>query len=371
MSESFEVVLTLLWLVISPSFSEGKSKNRVFTQGFPSGHNRFFFLNSLAKLQGPNLSRIASNQETEKIPNLAQLCISYLEETTVNKVVIVNVNNLSGLSQDGSSIFALIASPLPRNLEFFSHLFRIIQIARTLESQKIPCVCFLPDTYYPDAAFISSFLASRTGGSTVILQNTTQESSLYGYANPQGLVFWPWPQSRLIENIRASIPWRTRDDVCIIPGSTYQRRIKSTNIFVQLNGKNGHLSFSQPNTELDRPDFLRKMGKAKICVTTNWVQDYFYRGPKAYQEKISETTTTGMVWEAFASGLVLIANKSKVLEELGFKVGRDYLDLDKFLAQELFLENFEDGQLQSIAQSGHVKFRSIVERDTRSPSLSE
>jgi hypothetical protein len=283
----------------------------------------------------------------------------------------VSVNDLSDLSQDGSSLFAIVVSPLPRNLKFFIYFFRIIHVATILESKKIPCVCFLPDTYYPDAALISSFLASRTGGLTVFLQSTTQEASFYGYANPQGLVFWTWPQSRLVENIRASIPWTKREDVCIIPGATYQRRIKSTHAFVQLNGKGSRLRFSQPNRELDRPDFLREIGRAKICVTTNWVQDYFYRGPKAHREKISEITTTGMVWEAFASGLVLIANKSKVLDELGFKDGQDYLDLDRFLAEDLSLENFKDAQLQSIAQRGHLKFKSIIERQNRFPSLSE
>jgi spore maturation protein CgeB len=62
-----------------------------------------------------------------------------------------------------------------------------------------------------------------------------------------------------------------------------------------------------------------------------------------------------MNWEAFAAKSLLITNPTKALEEQGFRVNIDYLDIEDFLnPRKVHIPS--DEEIRRIAENGYDKF---------------
>ena len=117
-------------------------------------------------------------------------------------------------------------------------------------------------------------------------------------------------------------------------------------------------------------DYIRSLGRAKVVVTTNYLQSFFIKGPSIYRERLVKTTTTGRVWDAFGAGCALICNRTEVLENLGFVPGIHYLDLDELLnSPDTRLRLQDDTFLEHVAKAGSSRFAEVIEGECRTSTI--
>jgi hypothetical protein len=115
------------------------------------------------------------------------------------------------------------------------------------------------------------------------------------------------------------------------------------------------------NGNFERQDYINLLGTVKFYASTNFVQEVFHIGSKRYRKKMSDTTTTGRTWNAFAAGMVLITNETDNLKELGFVPNVHYLDLIKIIDSQNF-QLPQDDELSVIARNGRNHYKSLMER---------
>lgn len=294
-------------------------------------------------------------------PNLSELGKFWFSEVTGANVIECNRDFKLTIRQDASSIFATFASVTPAGPRKVIYLARVLMFALHLRKKKIPAVVFVPDTYYLDAAIVSSLLVGLTQGATVFLQNSSSEASNFGYPNAIWPIFWTWPPSRA-GNLDATPSWSSRKDICLLPGGNTggtARSIMASEFSEQLLSDKRFSTFVTDGS-LSKTEYLSALDVAKLSMTTNYVQDNFNIGWKAYRERMTDETTTGRVWEAFSRGQVLVCNKTRVLNELGFFPGVHYVELVSLLDGSFPLSRFTDSQLERIAAAGQGRFRELL-----------
>ncbi len=290
-------------------------------------------------------------------PNLAKSAMHWFSEVLGANVKECQAHLKTEMMQDGSTIFSTFVSTTPMGPSKIIYLIRIFLLGLFLRKRKIPVVLFLPDTYYPDAAIVSSVLAALTGGVTVFLQNTADEATTFGYPNAIGPVFWTRPAPRSL-SAEKTLSWSTRKNRCIVPGGNTggTRRLMFTKDFTEEIGNLDGWTTVVTDGSLRMEEYLKVMEQSKACMTTNFVQDNFYIGPKSYRKLITQLTTTGRVWDAFSAGQLLICNQTKVLDDLGFIPGLHYICLDSVLNRSLALSSFSDEAMERMAELGHSLF---------------
>jgi len=295
-------------------------------------------------------------------PNLSNLAIDWL--TQVLGVSVKEVPFGSARSSNRKETRVVLATYVsqtsggPRNLFY---LVRIFKLSIQLRRRGVPVIAFLPDTFYPEAAIVASVLASLTGGVTVFLQNTSSEAVAYGYPNVVDSIFWTWPKSRL-EQVTSFLPWGERHDRAVLPDTNTGGAVREIAVsrFKRDLDSGARYEALITGGELAPLDYLATMSESKICMTTNLVQDTFFRGSRKQQARVSKTATTGRVWEAFFTGVALVANETEALLKMGFIPGVHYVSLDKLENQESGLNIFSDQDLEKIAWMGFLKFRELT-----------
>lgn len=299
-------------------------------------------------------------------PNLSHLAMSWLGQEFSEEVISISFDSAKLLRQrEGGLALATFASPTlsgPRKLVYFFHIFRL---AHSLKNQGVPVIVFLPDTFYPDAALVSSSLAAITGGVTVFLQSTSDEAEKYGYPNVVDSLFWTWPKERL-DQVQTFIPWNERANRVVLPANNTGGKVRELAVIKFRNElvAGGRFTSASTGGELTSNEYLTLMTNSKICMTTNLTQPSFFRGLKRYRDVVSPTTTTGRVWEAFLTGTVLVANETKVLKKLGFIAGIHYISLEQLDDLNKTVNDWLDEDLEAIARVGHKHFRMLVDSPT-------
>ncbi len=278
----------------------------------------------------------------------------YVEENLSIKPFDISLNELIRTKIDSESVVVTWIGPNPKSLSTFLYFIKIIYISTRLYRKNIPVITYLPDTWFPDAALVASTLNALTCGTSVLLQSSISESITYGYSSVSGPIVWTFPPSRT-RNL-SSTDWteKTNSAVLSFSPSGGSKRIPQMHSLEKILTAKGFSSVQADGTK-SQEFYLESLRKAKIVATTNYTQDGFHFGSKKYRARISPLTTTGMNWEAFASKALLITNPTKGLEEQGFKLGVDYLDINYFLSSKTFKFPSEE-EMQRIAENGHNKF---------------
>lgn len=212
----------------------------------------------------------------------------------------------------------------------------------------------MPDTWFPDAAIVASTLTALTCGTSVLLQSSISESVAYGYPVISGPIVWTFPPSRIKELSTTAWTEKTNSAVLSFSPSGGLKRIPQMLSLEKVLNANDFSSVRADDTK-SQEFYLESLRKARIVATTNFTQDGFYIGSKKYKDRISPRTTTGMNWEAFSAKALLITNSTEGLEEQGFIVGVDYLDINYFLSSKT-LEFPSEEEIRRIAENGHNKF---------------
>jgi hypothetical protein len=354
---------SFLWFVLSPllrSLSKKKGVSQVLRRERikhiyflePGPHNLLKIEKTPAFLSGASLYT----------PNLSHLAMSWLGQEFSDEVIPISFDSAKLLRQrEGGLALATFASPTlsgPRKLVYFFHIFKL---AHSLKNKGVPVIVFLPDTFYPDAAIVSSSLAAITGGITVFLQSTSSEAEKYGYPNVVDSLFWTWPKERL-DQVQTFVPWNERANRAVLPANNTGGKVRELAVLKFTTDLVAGARFSTTSTggELRSDEYLTLLTNSKICMTTNLTQPSFYRGLKRHRDLVSPTTTTGRVWEAFLTGTVLVANETKVLIKLGFVAGIHYISLEQLDDLNKTVNDWLDKDLEAIARMGQKQFRKLV-----------
>jgi hypothetical protein len=289
------------------------------------------------------------------------LLLKYLSTGKTVKVKTLGFKEINLMKSSKNTAIVTWVSCNPKGLSFWIYLIRIFLFALKLERKNIPVIAFLPDTYFPDAALVSTILTSLTGGLNVFLQSSSSEASLFGYPLVRSPVFWTFPESRyrpMLDNEKIS---NKENQILLAGGSSGGlKRLPMmenlANLFVNLD-----IQPLYTNGSLTWEEYLCVLKKSKFLATTNYTQDGFYIGPKKFHSLISPTTTTGRTWDAFAAKCLLITNQTSVLDEIGFIPGEDYIDIET-CSNTLLDTKFNDETIRMIAENGHKKFLNALSR---------
>jgi hypothetical protein len=286
----------------------------------------------------------------------------FLEETTQASVEIMSSDEIFSLRNDGETVVATWVAGTNVGLSWYPYYLKVLILSIKLRRKKIPVIVFLCDTYYADAATIAVTLTSLTGGVSIFLQNTRNEISNFGYSSFIWPAFWVPIVSRILDAPNSEIPWKDRKNVCMLASglSATPRRIDLMNkVGIYMRSNNYDLLMSNGNFE--RQDYIDLLGTVKFYASTNFVQEVFHIGSKRYRKKMSNTTTTGRSWNAFAAGMVLITNETDNLKELGFIPNVHYLDLMKIIEGQAF-QLPDDDELSIIARNGCNHIKSLMSK---------
>ena len=286
----------------------------------------------------------------------------FLEETTGASVEIISCDEVFSLKNDGETVIATWIAGTHVGLSWYLYYLKIIILSIKLHRRKIPVIVFLCDTYYPDAATVAVTLTSLTGGVSIFVQNSRREIRNFGYSSFIWPAFWVPIVSNILDAPNSQIPWKERKNICMLASglSATPRRVDLMNNLGNYMRNNGY-DLLLSNGNFERQDYINLLGTVKFYASTNFVQEVFHIGSKRYRKKMSDTTTTGRTWNAFAAGMVLITNETDNLKELGFVPNVHYLDLINILDSQNFQLPHDD-ELSIIAQNGRNYYKSLLEK---------
>ena len=286
----------------------------------------------------------------------------FLEKTTGASVEIIRSDEIFSLKNDGETVVATWIAGTHVGLSWYQYYLKILIVSIKLRRRKIPVIVFLCDTYYPDAATVAVTLTSLTGGVSIFLQNSRREIRNFGYSSFIWPAFWVPIVSNILDAPNSQIPWKERKNICMLASglSATPRRIDLMNKLGNYMRNNSY-DLLLSNGNFERQDYINLLGTVKFYASTNFVQEVFHIGSKRYRKKMSDTTTTGRTWNAFAAGMVLITNETDNLKELGFVPNVHYLDLIKIIDSQNFQLPHDD-ELSIIARNGRNHYKSLMEK---------
>lgn len=237
------------------------------------------------------------------------------------------------------------------------------KIAMLLRGIQSPAFVLLPDGFRLTVTAMGSLIVALAGGSQIVLQDSIGSHLSFGTVRPTGPHFWTWPPGHLAA-WRSEKPWSDREKLALIAaggGGPYREWVAR-----QIEPRLTSLGYTTRRTsnDLSWPDYVNVHLKSRLVVTTCKMQPEYRVGPRYYKEKIPESTITGRVWEAFASGNVLITDANPVLDSLGFVAGYHYVPLPSWSEanwSEWTLPT--EDELDTIAANGNLRFQTCVARE--------
>ena len=236
----------------------------------------------------------------------------------------------------------------------------VFELARQLRRLQSPAFVMLPDGFWLRITAMGSLIVALAGGSQIVLQDSVSSHTKFGTIRPTGPHFWTWPPHQLDE-WKGAKPWSERKKLALLAtggGGPYRQRVVR-----QIEPKlraSGYQTRRTTNS-LSWRAYVNLHRESRIVVTTCRMQPEYLVGPRYYQKLIPALVVTGRVWEAFASGSVLITDANPVLESLGFVPGQHYLalpDSSESDWNEWHLPS--DETLAIIAYEGATRFRDCV-----------
>ena len=235
------------------------------------------------------------------------------------------------------------------------------KLAIELRRLHAPAFVILPDGFRLTTTAMGSLIVAIAGGSQIVLQDSVYSHRKFGTVRPTGPHFWTWPTSHL-DVWMSPKRWSDREKLALIAGTgggPFREAVMG-----QIEPRLNSVGYQTRRTDnrLSWPAYIDTHRQSRFVVTTCKMQPEYRVGPRYYQRLIPESVVTGRVWEALASGNVLITDENPILESLGFEAGNHYLPLPNLLETD-----WSDWRLPSeetlatIAHEGNLHFRRCVE----------
>jgi hypothetical protein len=235
---------------------------------------------------------------------------------------------------------------------------KIVRLGIRARRLGMPVWIFLGDTFAVRYLPATCFLVAFCGGSIILQPNTPSEAEAFGLIFPSGPYLWTINKGN-IESFSSSIEIINRPKVVLLARSGEPRRINYMNTLENKLRKIGW-EISSSDGELTWEQYVNQSKNVKATATTNWMHGIHIRGTKKTREKISKTTTTHRVWEGFASGSMVMAQRTQVLDHFGFLPGTHYFELwsEEELDGEISFPS--DMDIEAIAAAGQKLFFKLV-----------
>jgi hypothetical protein len=229
-----------------------------------------------------------------------------------------------------------------------------LKLATQAKSRGLPVWPVIPDTFFFAHSLVSSILVAVCGGAIPLISNSESEATAYGLPNPVSPIFWTWNQSYTKE-WGPITPWAKRRDTALFAASGDERR---TSWFqpIKEHLKQQGWEVHESTGRIPWLEYMAQVKTAKLIVTTNSTQAWFFLGPRRYMRRVGESTVTNRTWEAFASATPVLCNSTPHLQELGFIPGTHFLDLNDFLRRPGSFAVPSDRALRKIGLAGHELF---------------
>lgn len=219
----------------------------------------------------------------------------------------------------------------------------------------VPVFVVLPDGFWLRLTSNSSLMVAIAGGSQIILQDTQSSHEKFGTVKPSAPHFWTWPPCDA-HAWQASTPWPSRAKTALLAGTgggEYRQEVMAA--MAKSLGRSGFATKSTTNA-LSWEEYVDLYKSAQVVVTTCRIHPTYLRGPKFYQRRIPAFAVTGRVWEAFASGNVLVTDDNPILLDLGFLAGTHFVPLPTEIREWDQWKPPAEAKLASIAEAGHELF---------------
>jgi hypothetical protein len=240
-------------------------------------------------------------------------------------------------------------------------VFKVIKLAARAKSLRMPVWIFLGDTFAVRYLPAACFLVAYCGGSIILQPNTPAEAAAFGIVFPAGPFLWTLNDKnyKVFHSDERNID---RPKVVLLAGTGENRRISYMN---QLAGKLNRIGWDTTfsNGKLSWDQYLGQSKNASAIATTNWMHKIHIRGTKKSRNKIAKSTTTHRVWEGFASGSMVMTQRTEVLDHFGFLPGKHYFELwseDDIQGEIVFIDKSE---VDRIATSGQKLFLDLLKRN--------
>ena len=198
-----------------------------------------------------------------------------------------------------------------------------------------------------------------------MLQDSVSSHRKFGTVRPTGPHFWTWPRSH-VNAWRSNKPWKKREQLALVPsrgGGTYRREVEPRAV-AKLHAAGYEIVMTGKSLDWDSYIDLNK--RSKIVVTTCQLQSEYLKGPRSYRAMLPVHMITGRVWEAFASGNLLVTDATDELAEHGFAAGEHYWPLPIGGPAEWDVWRLpSEFRADQIATNGHLRFLEITESAAR------
>lgn len=239
--------------------------------------------------------------------------------------------------------------------------FMFLKIVRLgIKSRRLgmPVWIFLGDTFAVRYLPATCFLVALCGGSIILQPNTAQEGEAFGLVFPVGPYLWTMSE-RNTKAFFSSVEIVDRPKVALLARTGEMRRIEFMKNLEKRFDENGWGVIGSDG-KLSWDEYVSQVKNVRVLVTTNWMHKIHVRGTKRTRERISKTTTTHRVWEGFASGAMVMTQRTSVLDFFGFVPGKHYFELwsEDDLNKSLVLPC--DEEINQIANSGQELFLTLV-----------
>jgi len=238
------------------------------------------------------------------------------------------------------------------------YLLGVIRHARKLGA---PIWCPIIDVFSVRYSFYASCLAGFTGGANILIQNSVEQAKLFGLVNPSGPHFWLFPPS--VQKTWAPSPLSSkRQRIVLIAQSGDERRVAYYSRAFRRFEDYGYKAVATSH-QMSWPEYVSTVKSSTISCATCWLQPLFLKGPPRFRERLADGHITARVWEAFASGNLLVTESISALEILGFFPGQHFVSAPSEFDNWQSWEPPNDEVILQIAQNGHEKFLSLLKEE--------
>lgn len=300
------------------------------------------------------------NVRTSTGPDLENELVRWLK----TDLAIKNVRFLTELEKSnrtrGDSILVVSYDKLvgTHDIHPIKVIATYLKLATQAKRHGLPVWPVLPDTFFFAHSLASSILVAVCGGAIPLIANSESEATAYGLPNPVSPIFWTWNQS-FAKEWGPITPWAERPSTVVFAASGDERR-KSWFHPIKEHMKGQEWEIHESTGRIPWSEYMAKVKTAKLIVTTNSTQAWFFLNPRRYLRRVGKSTVTNRTWEAFASATPVLCNSTPHLLELGFIPGTHFLDLNDVLRRPDTFAVPSDRALRKIGQAGHELFTALV-----------
>jgi len=239
-------------------------------------------------------------------------------------------------------------------------LFKIAKLSFKARRLKMPVWIFLGDSFAVRYLPATCFLVAFCGGSVILQPNTMAEGEEFGIVFPTGPFLWTMSEKN-VTTFYSDLKITDRPKVVVLAGTGEVRRMRyMRKLATRLKEIGWDSIFS--DGKLSWEDYVKQSKNTSAVATTNWMHKIHVRGTKKTRSKIATSTTTHRVWEGFASGTMVMTQRTKVLDYFGFIPGRHYFELWSEVDLDTQISFVGESQISSIASSGQKLLLEVLKQ---------